>query len=78
MRLDLRHVKEPGCHTGSQNLEVRSRYPTQRSVIYRIQEGGMALLRNAASLGWPMKGFPKGFDPAAFEVLLQLAELELA
>ena len=39
------------------------------------EEGGMALLRSAASLGWPMKGFARGFDPAAFEGLLQLAEL---
>jgi len=39
------------------------------------EEGGMALLRSAASLGWPPKGFAIGFDPAAFEGLLQLAEL---
>ena len=39
------------------------------------EEGGMALLRSAASLGWPPKGFAKGFDPAAFEGLLQLGEL---
>ena len=38
-------------------------------------EGGMALLRSAASLGWPAKGFSRGFDPAAFEGLLQLGEL---
>ena len=52
---------------------------TDRRAILNLEgvseEGGMALLRNAASLGWPMKGFPKGFDPAAFEGLLQLAEL---
>ena len=35
----------------------------------------MALLRSAASLGWPPKGFSRGFDPAAFEGLLQLGEL---
>jgi NAD(P)-dependent dehydrogenase (short-subunit alcohol dehydrogenase family) len=39
------------------------------------EEGGMALLRSAASLGWPPKGFSRGFDPAAFEGLLQLGEL---
>ena len=39
------------------------------------EEGGMALLRSAASLGWPPKGFARGFDPAAFEGLLQLGEL---
>ena len=39
------------------------------------EEGGMALLRSAASLGWPPKGFSLGFDPAAFEGLLQLGEL---
>lgn len=35
----------------------------------------MALLRSAASLGWPTKGFARGFDPAMFEGLLQLGEL---
>ena len=35
----------------------------------------MALLRSAASLEWPPKGFARGFDPAAFEGLLQLGEL---
>jgi acyl transferase domain-containing protein/NADP-dependent 3-hydroxy acid dehydrogenase YdfG len=39
------------------------------------EEGGMALLRSAASLGWPPKGFARGFDPATFEGLLQLGEL---
>jgi NAD(P)-dependent dehydrogenase (short-subunit alcohol dehydrogenase family)/acyl carrier protein len=39
------------------------------------EEGGMALLRSASSLGWPPKGFANGFDPAAFEGLLHLAEL---
>ena len=52
---------------------------TDRRAILNLEgvseEGGMALLRSAASLGWPMKDFAKGFDPAAFEGLLQLAEL---
>jgi hypothetical protein len=39
------------------------------------EEGGMALLRSAASLGWPTKRFARGFDPATFEGLLQLGEL---
>ena len=52
---------------------------TDRRAILNLEgvseEGGMAMLRSAASLGWPMKGFTKGFDPAAFEGLVQLAEL---
>lgn len=52
---------------------------TDRRAILNLEgvseEGGMALLRSAASLGWPVKGFTKGFDPAAFEGLLQLGEL---
>ena len=52
---------------------------TDRRAILNLEgvseEGGMAMLRSAASLGWPMKSFTKGFDPAAFEGLLQLAEL---
>ena len=52
---------------------------TERRAILNLEgvseEGGMALLRSAASLGWPVKGFTKGFDPAAFEGLLQLGEL---
>ena len=39
------------------------------------EEGGMALLRSATSLGWPPKAFSRGFDPATFEGLLQLGEL---
>jgi hypothetical protein len=39
------------------------------------EEGGMALLRSATGLDWPVKGFARGFDPAAFEGLLQLGEL---
>jgi len=39
------------------------------------EEGGMALLRSAPSLGWPPKALSQGFDPAAFEGLLQLGEL---
>ncbi len=38
------------------------------------EEGGMALLRSA-SLEWRPKMFARGFDPAAFEGLLQLGEL---
>ena len=66
-------------------LEVGTAYDTvlgtatDRRAILNLEglseEGGMALLRSAASLGWPMKDFVKGFDPAAFEGLLQLAEL---
>jgi hypothetical protein len=39
------------------------------------EEGGMALVRSAASLGWPPKALARGFDPAAFEGLIQLGEL---
>jgi hypothetical protein len=39
------------------------------------EEGGMALIRSAARIGWPPKGFARGFDPATFEGLVQLGEL---
>ncbi|MBT8488963.1 MAG: SDR family NAD(P)-dependent oxidoreductase [Gemmatimonadetes bacterium] len=39
------------------------------------EEGGMALVRSATSLGWPPKALARGFDPAAFEGLIQLGEL---
>ncbi|MDX1493129.1 MAG: SDR family oxidoreductase, partial [Longimicrobiales bacterium] len=39
------------------------------------EEGGMALVRSAASLGWPPKALARGFDPAALEGLIQLGEL---
>ncbi|HEY5656194.1 MAG TPA: SDR family NAD(P)-dependent oxidoreductase, partial [Myxococcota bacterium] len=39
------------------------------------EEGGMALIRGAPSIGWAPKGLARGFDPAAFEGLLQLGEL---
>jgi hypothetical protein len=39
------------------------------------EEGGMALLRSGSGLGWPSMGFAKGFDPTAFEGLLQLGQL---
>ncbi|MDH3270910.1 MAG: SDR family NAD(P)-dependent oxidoreductase [Gemmatimonadota bacterium] len=38
------------------------------------EEGGMALLRSAHSVGWPPT-LARGFDPAAFEGLIQLGEL---
>ena len=39
------------------------------------EEGGMALVRSATSLGWAPKALAQGFDPAAFEGLIQLGEL---
>ena len=39
------------------------------------EEGGMALLGSAKSLGWPPKGFALGFDPATLDGLLQLGAL---
>ena len=39
------------------------------------EEGGMALLRGAKSIGWPPKGFALGFDPATLDGLLQLGAL---
>ncbi|MEM7205044.1 MAG: SDR family NAD(P)-dependent oxidoreductase, partial [Planctomycetota bacterium] len=39
------------------------------------EEGGRALLRSGKSLGWPQRAFARGFDPAAFDGLLQLGAL---
>jgi len=39
------------------------------------EEGGMALVRSTTSLEWAPKALARGFDPAAFEGLIQLGEL---
>ncbi|MDA0310489.1 MAG: SDR family NAD(P)-dependent oxidoreductase [Gemmatimonadetes bacterium] len=66
-------------------FDVRSVYETVLSRVSDFQsilhlegvseDGGMALLRNAARLGWPSRGSVFGFDPAALDGLLQLGAL---